>query len=75
MVRTREVICDLCGSSNRKFLFDARDRLHGFEGTFSYVRCSECGLVYMSPRVLPDDVGEFYPPDYGPHQAKRDKTD
>lgn len=74
MVRVREVTCDLCGSTNRKLLFEARDRLHGFEGRFSYVKCAECGLVYMNPQVLPNDVGEFYPPDYGPYQAKRDKT-
>lgn len=74
MVRAREVVCDLCGSSNRKLLFEARDRLYGFEGTFSYVRCAECGLVYMNPQICPDDVAKFYPPDYGPHQAKGRKT-
>lgn len=73
MIRTRDVVCDLCGSNNRKFLFDSRDRLHGFEGAFSYVRCTECGLVYMNPRISSDDIGKFYPTDYGPHQAKPDK--
>lgn len=70
MIRTRDVVCDLCGSNNRKFLFNARDRLHGLEGTFSYVRCTECGLVYMNPQISSDDIGKCYPTDYGPHQAK-----
>jgi len=73
VICTREVVCDLCGGDNRKFLFNARDRLHGFEGTFSYVSCTECGLVYMNPRISSDDIGKFYPPDYGPHQAKLGK--
>jgi len=59
----------LCGSKDSTFLFDARDLLHGIRGTFSYVRCSECGLVYMNPQVVPEDVGKLYPPDYAPHST------
>lgn len=73
MIRTRDVVCDLCGSNNRKFLFNARDRLYGFEGTFSYVRCTECGLVYMNPQISLGDIGKFYPDDYGPHQVESEK--
>jgi SAM-dependent methyltransferase len=69
MIKTREVVCNVCKSGDSTFLFNGRDRLHGIEGTFSYVRCKECGLVYMNPQVSPESVTELYPSDYGPHSA------
>jgi len=70
MIKTNKIPCDLCGGDEHKFLFEAKDRLHGFEGTFSYVMCKNCGLVFMNPQVSPDDIVKFYPPDYEPHKAK-----
>lgn len=70
MIKTNKIPCDLCGSEEHKFLFEAKDRLHGFGGTFSYVMCKNCGLVFMNPQVAPGDIAKFYPPDYAPHKAK-----
>jgi ubiquinone/menaquinone biosynthesis C-methylase UbiE len=47
----------------------ATDRLHGFEGRFQYVRCEDCGLVYMNPQISPECISQFYPADYAPHQV------
>jgi SAM-dependent methyltransferase len=47
------------------------DRNYGCDGTFRYVRCKKCGLVYMNPQISPDDIAQFYPEDYGPHQNER----
>jgi 2-polyprenyl-3-methyl-5-hydroxy-6-metoxy-1,4-benzoquinol methylase len=69
MIKTEKISCNLCGSKDSKFLFKARDRLHGIEGTFSYVRCSKCGLVYMNPQVVPEDIAKLYPSDYAPHST------
>jgi len=69
MIKTEKISCNLCGSEDSKLLFEARDRLHGIEGTFSYVRCSECGLVYMNPQVVPEETGKLYPSDYAPHST------
>lgn len=69
-IKTGEVLCDLCRSAEYKFLFNAKDRLHGIEGSFSYVRCTRCGLVYMNPQISTTQIGKLYPSDYGPHQAK-----
>lgn len=63
--------CDLCGNFDTKPLFTGKDRLHGKQGTFSYVTCLKCGLVYMNPQINPKDLIEFYPNNYAPHQAKR----
>lgn len=72
MTKTNKIPCDLCGSDEHKFLFEAKDRLHGLDGTFSYVICKNCGLVFMNPQVSPSDIIKFYPPDYAPHKAKVD---
>jgi SAM-dependent methyltransferase len=65
--------CCLCGRSDSEFLFHARDRLHGCEGSFAYVRCAGCGLVYMDPQIVPEDLPRVYPSDYGPHHANGKK--
>ncbi|MHC4192559.1 MAG: class I SAM-dependent methyltransferase [Planctomycetota bacterium] len=74
MTKTKEISCSLCGRDEYRFLFDAKDRLHGFDGSFSYVICRNCGLVYMNPQVSMSDLADFYPSDYAPHQSKPNKS-
>ncbi|MBA7650988.1 hypothetical protein ES703_58803 [subsurface metagenome] len=74
MIRTHKVPCNLCSSTDSTFLFDARDRLHGIGDIFTYVRCTECGLVYMNPQVVPEDIEKLYPADYHPHSTTGKKT-
>jgi 2-polyprenyl-3-methyl-5-hydroxy-6-metoxy-1,4-benzoquinol methylase len=69
MIRTQKVPCNLCGSGDSAFLYKASDRLHGIEGTFTYVRCKKCGLVYMNPQVVSEDTEKLYPADYAPHST------
>jgi len=69
VIKKYEIPCDLCGNTRCAFLFEAKDRLHGYEGTFTYVRCQNCGLVYMNPQISSEDIVNFYPDDYAPHQA------
>jgi GT2 family glycosyltransferase/SAM-dependent methyltransferase len=52
--------CDLCGASATEHVMATRDRLFGLPGEFSLVRCGSCGLVRLSPRPLPEDLGSFY---------------
>ena len=66
--------CDLCGSTEHKFLFYGKDRLHGKNGVFSYVMCDTCGLVYMNPQISPEDLVGFYPNNYAPHHFKPSKS-
>lgn len=70
MVETNEIACDLCRSKDSEHLFDAIDRLHGFEGRFKYVRCNSCSLVYMNPQISTSEIGKYYPDDYAPHKVK-----
>lgn len=71
MIKTNDVVCDLCGSSDTDFLFDGKDRLYGCEGIFEYVKCKKCGLVYMNPQVSIDGIRKIYPDDYAPHGSKK----
>lgn len=43
------VACDLCGADTKELLFE--------KNTFRHVRCDQCGLVYVTPR-LKDFVGQ-----------------
>lgn len=74
MIRTQKVSCNLCGSRDSTFLFNARDRLHGIGDIFTYVQCKECGLVYMNPQVVPEDIEKLYPADYHPHSITKKGT-
>jgi 2-polyprenyl-3-methyl-5-hydroxy-6-metoxy-1,4-benzoquinol methylase len=47
------------------------DRLHKIdERRFDYVRCRECGLVYMNPQIEPAEVMKYYPAEYGPYRTE-----
>jgi len=70
LIEKRDVPCNLCGSTDHSLLLTARDRLYGCDGTFTYVECKECGLVYMNPQVSPGDIGKLYPSTYTPHKQK-----
>lgn len=68
-IQTHPVVCGVCGSADAKPLFSGIDRLHGFKGTFQYVQCKNCGLVYMNPQISFEDVKAFYPCDYAPYKS------
>ncbi len=73
MIRTHLVSCNLCGSNNSSLLYKAIDRLHGIEGQFNYVKCNDCGLVYMNPQVIQEDISLIYPSTYSPHFSRKKK--
>ena len=64
-----EVACDFCGSDAREVLYTVADwgGLPVPEGS-RLVRCRECGLVYLSPRPTPEQIGDYYTPDYTPYR-------
>jgi 2-polyprenyl-3-methyl-5-hydroxy-6-metoxy-1,4-benzoquinol methylase len=67
--RVESVACNLCGGSRATPFAHARDRLHGVEGQYTYVRCEDCDLVYMNPQVVEEDLPLLYPEaEYEPFQ-------
>src|SRR5262249_30831259 len=58
-------VCVACGSTvAAPVLTDAEDWEYRVPGRFRFVRCGDCGLVYMSPRPGRDELLRFYPADY-----------
>jgi SAM-dependent methyltransferase len=64
--------CYSCGRRNCCDFVSAQDDLTGKPGTFHFVRCMSCGLVYQNPRVTLDRIVEYYDTDYIAHRRKRD---
>jgi SAM-dependent methyltransferase len=65
--------CALCGSANHRLVYaGAHDLSQGISGQFAVVRCSNCGLVYLSPRPTPEHLVDYYPAHYGPFLASAD---
>jgi 2-polyprenyl-3-methyl-5-hydroxy-6-metoxy-1,4-benzoquinol methylase len=56
--RLESVVCDLCGSDQSRVVMEKRGRL--WDRTFSIVRCVECGLVYVNPRIAADQIASLY---------------
>jgi SAM-dependent methyltransferase len=70
--RYEAVACDLCGADDPVLLHRGPDRQLGGQEQFTLVRCSQCGLIYQSPR--PADLGPYYPPDYAPFDEVKQKA-
>lgn len=56
-----EATCPICGPGSRAKNFL---RARSGESLFSYVRCSACGLVFLSPRPEAAEMLGFYGEDY-----------
>jgi len=69
------VACNLCGSTEREFLFALRDyRLRVDDLLWNVVRCRSCGLGYLNPRPTRFEIGRYYPRGYfGERESKWDR--
>ena len=64
-ITLEDVPCALCGSENRRLVFQAPDERYPTGNyNFSVVECMECGLSYLNPRPTPKDIQHFYPPQF-----------
>lgn len=60
----KSVNCNFCGEISNEFLFKGTDRRHRYVPSDVWcdvVRCSNCGLIYLSPRVREEFISDFYP--------------
>lgn len=58
------VQCNLCGGSDTKLLFYAKNRNNKKGEVFRIVKCKICGLVYLNPRPSKDGIRQYYPLQY-----------
>jgi SAM-dependent methyltransferase len=62
--------CDLCGGGNFRPKRRWRD-LHEFGPEWwQLVMCETCSLCFINPRPTRDEIGRFYPLEYGAHTAR-----
>jgi SAM-dependent methyltransferase len=62
--------CLLCGADDPVPFLDSRVQLApGTDEIFTFVSCSSCSLVYLSPRPTPHGMDRYYPPEYLPHRG------
>lgn len=59
--------CLLCGTKGRVLCRNMRDHLGSTPDTWTTLRCPRCGLVWLSPRPIEQEIGRFYPPQYATH--------
>ena len=56
------ISCDLCGSKSLDILLkDVTTWEH--KGRFTYVKCRNCGLVFLNPRPSIQGIIKYYPPE------------
>lgn len=68
-VRTEEVTsCALCGAAGEPLYEGLRDQWSGAPGSWGFCRCPGCGLVWLNPRPVPEDVPKVYTENYFTHQ-------
>ncbi len=63
--------CPNCGSENVKKCFEAGDIFYRVtDQLFVLSVCKKCTLYFLSRRVVPSAVGQYYPFEYGPYKNK-----
>lgn len=64
MLEREHARCAACGSSRSEPEFTASDPDGQSPLPFDVVRCSACGMVFVSPRPAGEDLGRFYTAGY-----------
>ncbi len=68
------VRCNLGGADDTEFLFQAYDLWHNLDAAehprYNVVRCRQCGLTYVNPRIPAAEMSALYPEDYVSHSGR-----
>ena len=57
--------CYLCACEDHDVVATQADLRFFPEDEFRVVRCKSCGLLYTLPKLCPEVLSKYYPPDYG----------
>ncbi len=61
--------CLACGHETFHHYIDTKAQMHQTPEQFSFVRCDECSLVMLNPRVKPDFLKDYYTNFYLPFRG------
>ncbi len=60
-IRTRPVpACILCGGKGQVLYDNLPDRSFSAPGLWSLLQCEKCGLTWLNPQPVPEDIGKAY---------------
>ncbi len=65
--------CRICSNEDNNKLYTAKELQHGTMDEFVYMECSNCKCVQLENG--PDDIGEYYPDNYGAFTDQKDEKD
>lgn len=63
--------CTLCHSGEAVAFLTGQDDLTGKPGDFSFVKCRACGFVYQNPRIVVNEIVDFYDDNYIAHRQRK----
>lgn len=63
--------CPVCDSQAIAPFIQTRAQMHPSTETFNFDRCSDCGLVFLNPRVMPEELGAYYTESYLPYRGAK----
>jgi len=58
------VACNLCRSTRHTALYQMPGRRGYHAGVFTVVECNQCGLGFVNPRPIFEDMWRYYPKEY-----------
>ena len=60
-LKLTKVKCDFCNSNSNQIILRSKDYLfNNIPGEFSIVRCSNCSLSYLNPRINSKELKDIY---------------
>lgn len=63
--------CPVCDSQAIAPFIQTQAQMHPSAENFNFDRCSDCGLVFLNPRVMPEDLGAYYSESYLPYRGAK----
>ena len=61
--------CSFCQEKKAELLLITRDIAFENPGEFPLVVCANCRLIYLQRRPSPQEIGNYYPPEYLPYRT------
>ncbi|WP_462281140.1 class I SAM-dependent methyltransferase [Salinivirga cyanobacteriivorans] len=61
--------CLSCDSTHLKAFTTTKAQMHHNEETFTFVKCNNCGLIMLNPRVAQESLHEYYSDYYLPFRG------
>lgn len=66
--------CVFCGVGGERLYCRMKDRLFGVPGEFGFRRCQDCGLIWLDPRPIEEDISKCYERYYTHENVQENST-